>query len=115
MTGEWSDEHRALHLDETYAYIDGPTHQRRWAIHTDEQGHIIGYDALEVARMRGRQSGVDFEIIFDRPRSPGSRFNSVTQIIRFVEVTPDQAMMVGRVLRFGMTVATLHAALKREI
>jgi hypothetical protein len=112
MVGEWSEEHRALHLDETYAYIDGETHQRRWAIHTDDQGYILGHDALEVARMRGRQIGVDFEIVFDRPRQPG-RFNSVTQIVRFVEVTPDQSLMLGRVLRFGLTVATIDVGLKR--
>ena len=113
MTGEWSQEHRALHLDETYAYVNGETFQRRWAIHTDELGHIIGHDALEVARMQGRQQGQDFEIVFDRARRPGSRFNSVTQIVRFVEVTPDHALMIGRVLRFGVTAATLHAALHR--
>jgi hypothetical protein len=113
MTGEWSDEHRALHLDETYTYVDGQTHHRRWAIHTDELGHIIGHDALEVARMQGRQQGQDFEIVFDRPSRPGARTNSVTQIVRFVEVTPDQSLMLGRVLRFGVTVATLHVALRR--
>ena len=113
MTGAWSDEHRALHLDETYSYIGGGVFNRRWAIHTDELGHIIGHDALEVARMQGRQQGDDFEIVFDRPRRPGSRFNSVTQIVRFVEVTPDQSLMLGRALRFGVTVATIHVGLHR--
>ena len=115
MTGEWSDEHRALHLDETYSYIGGESFQRRWAIHTDEQGVILGHDALEVARLRGRQIGVDFQITFDRPKRPGSRRSEPLHIVRFVEVTPDQSLMIGKVRRWGVTIATTHVALTREV
>jgi hypothetical protein len=113
MEGHWSYEHRALHLDETYSYVDGPSHQRRWAIHTDEQGFILGHDALEVARMRGRQMGTDFQITFDRPRRSGSGLNDTVQVVRFIEVTPDQSLMLGAVQKFGVTIATTHVALKR--
>jgi hypothetical protein len=113
MSGQWSEEHRALHLDETYSYIDGASHQRRWAIHTDEQGHIVGHDAMQVARLRGRQMGMDFQIVFDRPKQPGSRLNEPIHIVRFVDVAPDRSLMLGRVRRWGVTIATTHVALLR--
>ena len=113
MDGAWSDEHRALHLDETYSYVGGESHQRRWAIHTDEEGHILGHDALEVARMRGRQLGSDFQIVFDRMRQPGAKPIQPVQIVHFIEVSPDEAMMVGQIKLLGVTIATVHAALAR--
>ncbi len=113
MTGEWSDEHRALHLDETYSYIGGETFQRRWAIHTDEQGYIFGVDAMETARMRGRQIGNDFQITFDRPRRPGGRLRDAVQVVRFIEVTPNDSLMIGQALWMGLPIASVHAALQR--
>jgi hypothetical protein len=114
MTGAWSEEHRALHLDETYSYIGGESYQRRWAIHSDEEGHILGHDALEIGRLRGRQTGADFQIVFDRPKQPGSRRSEPVHHVRFLEVTPDQALMVGKVRRWGVVIATTTAALMRE-
>ena len=114
MIGEWSDEHRALHLDETYRYTDGTSFQRRWAIHTDDEGHILGQDALEMARLRGHQIGTDFQIVFDRPRQPGSWRRGMVQVVQFLEVTPNESIMFGRIRNFGFTVATLHVALERS-
>jgi len=114
MIGEWSEEHRALHLDETYSYIGGESFQRRWAIHTDEQGHIIGHDAMQVARLRGRQRGDnDLQVIFDRPRQPGSRFSEPIHRVRIVEVTPSQSLMLGKVKRWGVIIARTSVALQR--
>jgi hypothetical protein len=114
MTGAWSDEHRALHLDETYSYVGGERYQRRWEIHTDEEGHILGHDALEIGRLRGRQIGPDFEILFDRPKKPGSRRSEPMHRVRFVEVSKDKSVMLGRVRRWGVTIATTHVALMRQ-
>jgi hypothetical protein len=113
MAGEWSEEHRALHLDETYSYIGGESYQRRWAIHSDEQGHIVGHDALQIARLRGRQMGSDFQIVFDRPKQPGSRFSEPIHIVRFVDVAPGESLMLGKVRRWGVIIATTHVALRR--
>ena len=114
MAGAWSEEHRALHLDETYSYVGGETHQRRWVVHSDEQGHIIGHDALEVGRLRGRPVGPDFQLTFDRPKQPGSRRSEPVHHVRVVEVTPGRSLMLGRVRRFGFVIATTHVALMRE-
>jgi hypothetical protein len=114
MQGVWSEEHRALHLDETYSYVGGESFHRRWAIHTDAQGHIVGHDALEIGRLRGRQMGRDFRIVFDRPKRPGSRRSEPTHHVRFVEITPDQSLMLGRVRRWGVVIATTHVALERQ-
>ncbi len=114
MSGEWSEEHRALHLDETYTYIGrDDVFQRSWAIHTDEQGFILGHDALQAARMRGRQRGQDFRIVFDRPRHPGGPMEP-PHIIDFVEITQTTAMMIGRISMFGFPLARVHAALTRQ-
>ena len=111
--GEWSHEHRALHLDETYTYESGTTFQRSWAIHTDEEGFILGHDALQAARMRGRQRGRDFRIVFDRPRRPGGPMEP-PQIIDFIEISATKAMLIGRVSLFGLPIATVHAALSKD-
>jgi len=114
MDGEWSEEHRALHLDETYTYVGGESRGRQWAIHTDDEGAIIGFDALETARMRGKQLGNDFQIIFDRPRRPGSRIGGTVQRIHFVEVNADESLMLGHVLWMGVVpIASIYAALRR--
>jgi hypothetical protein len=113
MSGAWSEEHRALHLDETYSYIGGATFQRRWAIHTDQQGYILGHDAMQTARLRGRQMGLDFQIKFDRPKQPGSLRSEPVHTVRFVEVTNDQSLMLGVVRRWGVVIATTHVALQR--
>ncbi len=114
MTGEWSDEHRALHLDETYTYIgrEDDVFRRSWVVHTDEEGSILGYDAVQAARFRGRQLGVDLRMVFDRPRQPGGR-PEPKQVVRFVEITPTQVMMVGRVMVLGLPFATTHTALTK--
>ena len=111
MEGIWSEEHRALHLDETYAYVDGSVHHRRWAIHSDAQGAIIGHDALEAARLRGRQVGTDFELHFDRLAHPGPKLRGPSQIVRFHAVSPGRALLIGRVRRFGLTLGGFQAAL----
>ncbi len=113
MRGEWSPDHRALHLDETYTYVGGGSFQRRWAIHTDEQGFILGHDALEVARLRGRQRGADFRIVFDRRKRPLGRFDP-PQVVDFIEAGPGRAILFGRARLFGLTIATIHAALRRR-
>jgi hypothetical protein len=113
MQGAWSEEHRALHLDETYHYIEGRSHQRQWAIHTDDLGHILGHDALEMARLRGRQMGEDFEIVFDRLRRSGASPIQPVQVVRFIAVSPEKAMMVGRIKQLGVVIATLQATLVR--
>lgn len=114
MDGQWSDEHRALHLDETYTYVGGETRGRQWAIHTDDEGTIVGYDALETARMRGKQLGNEFQIIFDRPIRPGARLGGTVQRIHFVEVNANESLMIGQVLWMGvLPVASIYAALRR--
>lgn len=115
MLGVWSEEHRALHLDETYRYLGGPeAFHRRWAIHTDEEGYILGHDALEVARLRGRQRGEDFRLVFDRQHSPVRRMFDPPQVVDFVAVGPDEFMMIGRAQVLGFPVASIHAAIRRE-
>ncbi len=84
--GEWQEEHRALHLDETYTYVGGGTFERSWAIHTDDEGFLLGADALQAARLRGRQRGQDFRLVFDRPRRPGGPLEP-PQIVDFIEIT----------------------------
>lgn len=115
ITGEWSDEHRAMHVDEIYAYLDAPEEplRRSWAVHTDEQGYIVGHDARQAARFRGRQDGPDVRAVFDRPIQPGGRLEP-KQRVRFIEVGPSRVMMVGRMMMFGLTLATTHTALTRE-
>lgn len=114
MTGVWSAEHRALHLDETYAYIgrEQELFHRSWAVHTDEQGVIVGHDAHQAARFRGRMDGPDLRLTFDRPVRPGGRMEP-RQSVRFVEITPTQVMMVGRVMILGLPLATTHTALTK--
>lgn len=114
IDGVWSEEHRALHMDETYVYVgrEGEVFRRSWVVHTDEDGYIIGHDAHQGARFKGRQDGADIRLIFDRPVRPGGR-SEPKQIVRFVEVTPTEMMMVGRLMRFGLPVATTHTALRR--
>lgn len=116
MHGVWSEEHRALHMDEVYRYVDGMEGEfhRHWAIHTDEEGFILGHDAREAARMRGRQRGRDFRIVFDREgRGPLGRLDP-PQVVDFLEAGPDACVMYGRVKLFGLTIATIHVGLKRE-
>lgn len=115
LHGVWSDEHRALHLDETYIYRgreDDPQ-KRSWVVHTDEEGFVLGQDALQAARLRGRMDGEDLRMVFDRPSRPGGRTIS-RQTVRLVTVGPDRIMMLGRLLRFGVPVASMHTALIRE-
>lgn len=115
LHGVWSDEHRALHLDETYIYEgreDDPQ-RRSWVVHTDEEGFVLGQDAIQAARFRGRMDGRDLRMVFDRPSRPGGRIVS-RQSVRMVLVGPDRIMMLGRLLRFGLPVATMHTALIRE-
>ncbi len=111
--GQWQEEHRALHLDETYTYVDGETFDRNWAIHTDDEGFLLGADALQAARLRGRQRGNDFRLVFDRPRRPGGPLEP-PQVVDFLEISADRAIMVGRVSLFGIPLATVHAALTRQ-
>ena len=113
MEGSWSEEHRALYLDETYTYEQGASHQRRWAIHTDEEGHILGHDAMEAARLRGRQRGRDFQVTFDRLNGLGPGLLEPVHIVRFVEVTDEHSLMLGKVRRWGVLIATTHVALRR--
>jgi len=114
MNGTWSDEHRALHLDETYVYVgrEAEVFQRSWAVHTDEQGFIIAHDAHQAARLRGKLVGPDLRVIFDRPVRPGGRMEP-RQIVRFVEISPTQVMVVGRVVFMGVRLATSHTCLTR--
>jgi len=116
LKGVWSEEHRALHLDETYVYLgreDEPFH-RSWVLHTDEEGFVLGYDAHQAARLRGRQEGQDLKLVFDRPVRPGGRMEP-RQIVRFVRISPTQLMMVGRMVVFGVPIATTHTALTRKV
>jgi Protein of unknown function (DUF3833) len=114
MTGAWSEEHRALHLDETYAYIgrEGEIFRRSWVVHTDEQGFLIGHDALQAARLRGRQDGDGLRLVFDRPVRPGGRLEP-RQVLHAVPITPTQVMMIGRAFFLGVPFATLHSALTK--
>lgn len=113
MHGVWSDEHRAIHLDESYTYVGGPKRQRRWTVHTDEQGHILGHDAVEAARLVGLQKGVDFELRFDRLQTERSRWMEPVHIVQFLEVGDAETLMLGRVRRWGIVIATTHVALRR--
>jgi len=113
MDGVWSEEHRAIHLDETYTYVGGPRRQRHWAIHTDEQGHIRGHDAVEAARLTGVQKGNDFELRFDRLLTRPSRWTEPVHIVQFLEVADGETLMLGRVRRWGVVIATTHVALRR--
>ena len=113
MEGSWSEEHRALHLDETYTYEGGDSHQRRWAIHTDEQGHILGHDAIEAARLRGRRLGRDFQVTFDRLRGFGPQLLEPVHVVRFVEVDKEKSLMLGKVRRWGVMIASTYVALRR--
>jgi len=116
LKGVWSEEHRALHLDETYVYLgreDEPFH-RSWVLHTDEEGFVLGYDAHQAARLRGRQEGPDLKLVFDRPVRPGGRMEP-RQIVRFVQISPTQLMMVGRMVILGVPIATTHTALTRRV
>jgi hypothetical protein len=63
--------------------------------------------------MRGRQRGIDFRLIFDRPRTPGGALE-LSQKVDFFEVGPGQAVMLGRVKLMGLTLATTHSFLRRE-
>lgn len=113
VTGVWSEEHRALHVDETYAYVGREERfHRSWVVHTDEQGFILGHDAHQAARWRGRTEGEDVRSVFDRPRRPGGR-PEMKQVVRFVRISDSQVMMVGRMSFLGLTVATTHTALTR--
>jgi hypothetical protein len=111
--GVWADAHRAMHVDETYTYFDQPGEfHRSWVVHTDEQGYVVGHDAVQAARFRGRTEGDDIRLVFDRPVRPGGR-TEPKQIVRFIHVTPERIMMVGRMVLFGMPIATTHTALTR--
>jgi len=114
LNGAWSDEHRALHLDETYTYVgrENEVFRRSWVVHTDEQGFVVAHDAHQAARFRGRMVGPDLRVIFDRPVQPGGRMEP-RQIVRFVEISPTQVMMVGRVVFLGLPLATTHTALTK--
>ena len=112
LNGEWSEEHRALHLDETYTYLGGETLTRNWAIHTDEEGFVLGIDANQAARLRGRARGMDFRLIFDRPKRPGGPLE-LSQVVDFFDVGQGQAVMKGRVTLFGLTLATTQSFVKR--
>jgi hypothetical protein len=114
MRGEWSDEHRALHLDETYAYAGGGGAQRRWAIQADDEGVTVGYDAVEMARMRGWPRGQNFRLVFDRQHRRTDRWIDPPQTVDLVEISPTEYFMYGRVHLFGLTIATLHTSLRRE-
>lgn len=114
MEGAWAEEHRALHLDETYTYLEGKGEFRRhWAIHFDEEGYILGNDAIEAARMRGRTRGPDFRIRFDRQRPRFGRLDP-PHVVDFIEVGPRDCIMHGRARLFGLSVATVHAALRKQ-
>jgi hypothetical protein len=115
LKGVWSDEHRALHLDETYVYVgrEGEEFRRSWVLHTDEEGFVLGYDAHQAARLRGRQDGQDVRVVFDRPVRPGGRMEP-RQIVRLVQISPTQLMMVGRVVILGVPIATMHTALTKH-
>ena len=102
-----------LHLDETYTYVSGEAFQRSWAVHTDEEGSILRHEALQAARLRGRQRGHDFRIVFNRPRLPGGPLEPA-QVVDFVEVTARTAMLIGRVSLLGFPLATVHAALTKQ-
>lgn len=65
--GTWSEEHRAFHVDESVHYEDGRAMERRWVIHTDGEGMLVGFDAMQASRMRVRPRGDGFRIVFDRP------------------------------------------------
>lgn len=114
VLGVWSEEHRALHMDESYVYVgkEGEIFRRSWAVHTDEHGFIVGHDANQGARFKGRQVGADIRLVFDRPVRPGGR-SEPKQIVRFVEIAPNRMMMVGRLMVFGLPLATTHTALTR--
>ena len=115
IDGAWSEAHRALHMDESWYYVgqEDQVFQRQWVMHTDEHGVIIGHDAVQGARFRGRQrSPTAIQVIYDRPVRLGGR-STPKQIVRFVEISPSQTMMVGRLVRFGLPLATTHTALTR--
>lgn len=114
MEGVWSEEHRALYVDERYAYQgrEGEPLSRSWVVHTDEQGSVIGHDAHQAARFRGRQIGQDLRVVFDRPRRPGGP-SEPRQIVRFVEISPTQVIAFGRITAFGVPLAFVQTALTR--
>ncbi len=113
ITGVWSAEHRAMHVDETYTYLDQPgAFHRNWAIHSDEQGHIVGHDAVQAARFRGQADGEDVRAVFDRPIRPGGRLEP-KQVVRFIRIGPSRFLMIGRMKLLGLTIATTHTALTK--
>jgi hypothetical protein len=114
MSGTWSDEHRALHLDESYVYVgrEQEVIRRSWVVHTDEEGYLVGHDANQAARFRGRMHGPDLRVVFDRPVRPGGPLEP-RQLVRFVEISPTQVMMAGRIVFLGVPVAATHTAVTK--
>jgi hypothetical protein len=86
--------------------------RRSWVVHTDEQGVIVGHDAHQAARFRGRMDGPDLRVIFDRPVRPGGRMEP-RQLVRFVEISPTQVMTVGRMVFLGLPLATTLTAVTK--
>lgn len=114
MVGAWSADHKALYLDETYAYVDGASYARHWVITTDERGRILGSDAREAARLRGRDDAEHgFSVVFDRSGGPDARYFEPVHRVRFVRVAEGEAVMVGRIWRWCAPIALTFAALRR--
>ena len=114
LQGQWSHQDRALHMDETCRYDDGEVLTRRWAIHGDEEGVIVGQDMLGALRMRGRSKGRDFQLVLDRrPSGPGGQVRPPL-VVDYIEAGPNDRIISGRARLFGLTIATLHIALHRE-
>lgn len=111
--GVWSDEHRALHLDETVAYSDGRTMSRRWALTPDGRGGLEGYDAVQGARVRARPARDGLKVKFDRPRY-ASAIAPAAVTLSFVERPGGQIRLSGWASFLGVPVSRTEAALTRR-
>lgn len=114
LDGRWSDEHRAFHVDEIARYADGGVLERRWAIHTDGEGVMLGVDAMQASRIRVRPRREGFRIAFDRPglvRGPAPR----AIVLDIVARGPDHLSARGWVRVLGAPVASTKIEFERLV
>ena len=110
--GVWSEEHQALHLDESVTYEDGRSVDRRWVLTPEAGGALIGYDAVQSARVRARATREGFRVKFDRP-AYGRAIGPASVRLDFVEIGPGEVRMSGWASFLGLPLSRTDARLKR--
>lgn len=113
-SGEWSAEHKALHMDETYRFADGRELHLNWAIYADAKGDYAGVEGQRAAVMKGRPLGEDFELLFKQPKAAGAAGYAIVSRMRYSLIDAQTCMMWGPIRRMGGLPGDVRAVLRRE-